>query len=365
MKISLLHMDERTRRSLALALSHGHDGVVVVPDVESAEVAVIDCDDVNAAQTLATIRAQNPALRVIGIGAGTLPAPADIPLLCKPVSAGRLLEATRQLMGVTRVRAAGAAAALGARTEPSRRRPESATSSTQAQQFFDPASYLLGAVMEASSEAKNRDQVAIVRFYGDRVVLIDARSGLVRTNLSSSQARGFAMTPLEAGAPEGVTIGLRRPQIDYLPRAEADATYGATTSGTDQERFMWTLGFLTSRGRLSVGCRVKERTMLRRWPNLTRLSHSTNDMRILAYWTRQAATPQEIADALDVPLTEVYSVHAAACAAGLMRLSSRAADETPAAPPPERPKERGLFSQILGRLLQRKPTPDVTRTVAA
>lgn len=371
MKICLLEMDERTRQSLALVLSHRGDDTVVVAEPDSADVAVLDLDHPNAAQAFAAIRASHPALRAIGLSAAVDPAETDIPVLRKPVSANRLLEAIQKLADVespaTRVLAAGAAAALGARAESSRRRPESPTVLAHDKKYFDPSAYLLGALMDAAAEAEKRDRVAVVRFYGDRLVLIDSRSGLVRTNLSSSQARGFALTTLEGdAAADGATVGLRRPQVEYVSRAEVESAYAGKTYSMPQERFMWTLGAMTSRGRLSATCRADERVYLHRWPNLTRFSHSTNEMRIVSYWVRQATSPQEIAAALGVAETEVFGVYTAACAAGLAGKARREVDGVWEAPQVAAPRERGLLSSILGRLLQRKPAAnEVPQAVAA
>ena len=79
-------------------------------------------------------------------------------------------------------------------------------------------------------------------------------------------------------------------------------------------------------------------------------------MRILAYWVRQAASPQEIAAALDVSVRDVFTVYTAACAAGLAGKARRELDKVWEAPAVAAPRERGLLSSILGRLLQRQPT---------
>jgi hypothetical protein len=255
------------------------------------------------------------------------------------------------------VLAAGAAAALGARTESSRRRPETTAVHASDKKCFDPNAYLLGTLMDAAAESGKRDAVAVISFYGDRLILVDSKAGVMRTNLSSSQARGFALSALEgdSAADASATVGLRRPRVEYVTRAEAGSRYGEKTYSVPQELFMWSLGATTSRGRLSTTCRPDERVYLRRWPNLTRFSHSANEMRIIAYWVRQATSPQEIAAALGVSESEVFSVYTAACAAGLAGKARREVDGIWEAQVVTEPKERGLFSSILSRLLQRKP----------
>ncbi len=359
MNVCLMEMDERTRQSVALVLSHRGDDSIVLGDLESADVAVLDLDHAHALAAFRDAQALRPALRAIGLGAQPEGVDADILVLRKPVSAGRLLEAIQAQGGiespVARVLAAGAAAALAARTESGRRRPDSTLPPPREQASFDPDSYLLGVLMNAAAEAEKRDAVAVVRFYGDRLVLADPQRGLIRTNLSPSQTRGFAMSAIEGAADAPATGRLSRPQVEFLARAEAESRYADATYAVPYEILMWQLGALTSRGRLAASCRADERVYLRRWPNLTRLAHSATEMRILAYWVRQAASPQEIAAALDVPERDVFTVYTAACAAGLAGKARRELDTVWEAPAVAAPRERGLLSSILGRLLQRKP----------
>ena len=370
MKVCLMEMDDRTRQSMTLVLSHRGDDAIVLSDVESADIAVLDLDHENAPQAFRTIQARRPALLAIGLTAKPDLVHADIEILRKPISASRLLEAIQKQAGhetpAAKVLAAGAAAALGARTESARRRPENTTALAHDKKTFDPGSYLLGTLMEAAVEAERRDAVAVISFYGDRVILTDPRNGVIRTNLSSSQARGFALSSMEAdAAAASATVGLQRPRVEYVTRADADSRYTGKTYSVPQEMFMWTLGAMTSRGRLSSTCSPEERVYLRRWPNLTRISHTANEMRIVAYWVRQAISPQEIAAALGVSEREVFGVYTAACAAGLAGKARREADGIWEAPPVAEPRERGLFSSILDRLLQRKPANEETEEAAA
>jgi hypothetical protein len=362
MKVCLMEMDDRTRQSMTLVLSHRGDDAIVLSDVESADIAVLDLDHENAPQAFRTIQARRPALLAIGLTARPDLVHADMEIL---------LEAIQKQAGhetpAARILAAGAAAALGARAESSRRRPENTAVLAHDKKYFDPSAYLLGTLMEAAAEASRRDAVAVISFYGDRIILADPRNGVIRTNLSSSQARGFALSSIEAdpaGDPSA-TVGLQRPRVEYVTRADADSRYRDKTYGVPQEMFMWTLGSMTSRGRLSSTCRPDERVYLRRWPNLTRIPHTANEMRIVAYWVRQAISPQEIVAALGVSEREVFAVYTAACAAGLAGKARREADGIWEAPPVAEPRDRGLFSSILNRLLQRKPANEETQEVAA
>ncbi len=354
---------------MALVLSHRGDDAVVLTDMASADLAILDLDHDNAPLAFQAIHARRPALRAIGLTSQPDQTHDDIVVLRKPVSASRLLEAIQKHAGIetpaAKIHAAGAAAALGTRTAGGRRRAEAPAPASQDKRDFDPGTYLLGVMLEAAAQAEGRDAVAAISISADRIILSDSRSRLIRTNLSPSQTRGFALSALEGGADAPATGGLPRPQVEYLTRAEADSRYAARTYALPQESFMWSLGAMTSRGRLLAGIRPDERVYLRRWPNLTRVAHSPNEMRIVAYWVRQPTSLQEIVAALGVTEREVFTVYAAACAAGLAGRARREVDGMWEAPPVRETQARGLFSSILDRLLQRRSASNEATQEAA
>lgn len=360
MKVCLMQMDQRTRDSMSLVLKHRTDNAVVLADEESADVAVMDLDHENSLQAYQSMRARRPAFRAIGLTSRSDLVHEGIEIIQKPISAGRLLEAIHRIsqgaVQIPGIKAAGAASSLSARIGSSRRRPETAAAS-QGQVSFDPASYLLGTILEAAAEAEKRNAVAVVSFYGDRVILLDKTENLIKTNLTSSQARAFSLTAIDADDVDGLasTVGLQRPAVEYMERDKAKSRYAGRTYDVPMETFMWKLGAMTSRGRLPLGLGAAERVYLRRWPNLTGFSYTDNDMRIIAYWIRQAASLREIAEALGVSEQEVFSVYTAAHAAGLAGKACREADGIWEAPAVEEHRQRGLLSSIMRRLMQRKP----------
>lgn len=360
MKVCLMQMDQRTRESMTLVLKHRTNDAVTLADEASADVAVMDLDHEDSLQAYQALRARRPDFRAIGLSSRTDVAHEGIEVIQKPLSASRLLDAIQKLSGgvvqITSVKAAGAASSLSARIGGSRRRTETAIVA-QAQESFDPDAYLLGSILKAMAEAEKQDAVAVIGFYGDRVILADKVTGLIKTNLSSSQARAFSLTAIEAGEAEGLgsTVGLQRPAVEFMARDKAKSRFAGRTYDVPLETFMWKLGAMTSRGRLPAGHSPEERMYLRRWPNLTGFSYTDNDMRIIAYWMRQAVSLREIAGALGVSEQEVFSVYTAAHSAGLAGKACREVDGIWEAPAVEEHKQRGLLSSIMRRLVQRKP----------
>jgi hypothetical protein len=357
-KICLMEMDPRTKQTMSLVFSHRLDDAIVLADEDTADVAVLDLDLNNALAGYQTIHARRPALRAIGLSSKLGHECDDVLVLQKPISPNRLLEAIQKVSGVgPKVNTAGAASSLSMRIGGSRRRNEAAAPKASDKLSFNPNDYLLGAILTVAAEAEKKDMVGVVSFYGDRIILVDNKSKIIRTNLSSSQARAFALSAV--GADDGdnlsATVGLKRPAFEYLARAEAEKKFASKTYSVPQEIFMWKLGAMSSRGRLPADVNPDERVYLRRWPNMTRFSYTDNEMRVVAYWLRQACSMREITEALDIPEQEVFGVYVAAYAAGLAGKARREADGIWEAPEVAEHKERGLFSSILKRLTQRKP----------
>lgn len=361
-KVCLMEMDDRTKQSVSLVLKHRASNAVVLSDEDAADIALLDLDS-NMDKCLASFRAirdRKPDIRAIGLSANEDLKFDDALILKKPISAGSLLGAIEKISGVNlgsaTIKTAGAASSLSSRVGGSRRRSE-AQSVGEDKIYFEPRDYLLGTVIEAEAEAQKQGMVAVISFYGDRVICIDGKSKMIETNLTSSQARGFAISAVNKDEADGLgaTTGLQKPFVEYMSHADVKRKFAGKTYVVPQEIFMWKLGTTTSRGRLPSGVGLEERVYLRRWPNLTRFSYTDNEMRIIAYWMRQAESVREISEALDIPLPEVCSVYTAAYAAGLSGKARREVDGIWEAPDVSEHKERGLFSSIMKKLLSRKP----------
>jgi len=357
-----MEMDDRTRQSMSLVFKHRAGDGITLTDEAAADIAIFDLDTgvEKSLNTFRSLCAGKPGFRAVGLSSNSDVEHDGIVLLHKPISAGRLLEAIQQASGrqlqTTSIKTSAVASSLSARVTGSRRRPE-ATVVAEEKKHFDPNAYLLGTILNAEAEARQRDMVAVISFYGDRIICVDGKNKLIETNLSSSQARGFAISAVNVDEGEGwsATVGLDRPAIEYLSHAEVKRRFGGKTYAVPHEIFMWKLGAATSRGRLPEGLSMDERVYLRRWPNMTRFSYTDNEMRIVAYWLRQADSLREIAEALDVTEQEVSAVYTAAFAAGLAGKARRESDGIWEAPEVVEHKQRGVFSSILKKLLQRKP----------
>jgi len=114
--------------------------------------------------------------------------------------------------------------------------------------------------------------------------------------------------------------------------------------------FLWQIALWTAQGRFPEGLDLKQPVFLREWPNMTRLLLFPNAMRIAALMKEQPRTLTEISTLLNVPQQYVFAFYSAAHSIGLASQATRHVDSIVEPIQAEKPKKRGIFSRILGRL---------------
>lgn len=112
------------------------------------------------------------------------------------------------------------------------------------------------------------------------------------------------------------------------------------------DELLWTAGFHASRGRLLEGCHTYDVVQLRHWPNLSRLPHTPNTMRIVAMLTRHPTSIALAHRLLKIEPQELYQVYSAARCAGLANVVNGAAQEPLLKPH----KNQTLLSQLMAKI---------------
>lgn len=359
-------VDDRVRDSLQLFFRHRAEGMFVLTDEDDADIALVDLDSENAEQLYRGFRDRNPLKPIGAICSNASVRNAELETISKPLSATNLLSLLQKLSG-TEINAADsdygkAAFQLNERVAEKKTSSDRRASLQEDNLYFDPQQYFLGYVLEALTGPKDGREVVQISM-GSRVVVLDSRYDSAMSNLSRTQLRAISITPIEDGASK--STWLHRPSIEILPRDIAQERCDASFSKESLESFLWKLAGVTSQGKLPIKMPADEKLFLRRWPNLTRLPYSNNDMRILSYWIRQPSQPKELACALGIPVEEVFRVCASAFAAGLVGECKRKADGLWEAPEVIEHKKRGLFSSILTRLTQGKKVAGNEQEAAA
>jgi hypothetical protein len=142
-----------------------------------------------------------------------------------------------------------------------------------------------------------------------------------------------------------ITAPLARLKITIL--APGDARTPATEQiGRNIDELMWQAAFYASAGRLMQGCYRDDVVELAYWPNLSRLPHTPNSMRIAALLTRHPTSISFATRLLKVEPAEMYQFYSAARAAGLARPINRAVEE----PKLEPHRNQSLLSSLLKKI---------------
>ncbi len=102
---------------------------------------------------------------------------------------------------------------------------------------------------------------------------------------------------------------------------------GQDTIGRNIDELMWQAAFHASNGRLMEGCYRDDVVELKYWPNLSRLPHTPNTMRIAALLSRHPTSAYFASRLLKLSQAEMYQFYSAARAAGLALPINRSVSE--------------------------------------
>jgi hypothetical protein len=119
-----------------------------------------------------------------------------------------------------------------------------------------------------------------------------------------------------------------------------------TQVGRNLDELMWQAAFYASQGRLMPGCYRDDVVELEFWPNLSRLPHGPNAMRIAALLSRHPTSIFFASRLLKVESAELYQFYSAARAAGF----ARAINRTPEEPKLEPHRNQSLLSSLLKKI---------------
>lgn len=116
--------------------------------------------------------------------------------------------------------------------------------------------------------------------------------------------------------------------------------------GRNIDELMWMAAFYASPGRLMQGCYRDDVVELEYWPNLSRLPHTPNTMRIAALLSRHPTSIFFATRLLKVEPGEMYQFYSAARAAGFARPINRAPEE----PKLEPHRNQSLLSALMKKI---------------
>lgn len=134
-------------------------------------------------------------------------------------------------------------------------------------------------------------------------------------------------------------------RVAVLETEDADRRADSRTPRNVDE-LLWMAGFHASGGRLMEGCNTYDVVQFQHWPNLTRLPHTPNTMRIVAMLTRHATSIALAHRLLKIEPAELYRIYSAARCAGLVRVVNGAVQE-PALKPH---RNQTLLSHLMAKI---------------
>ncbi len=119
-----------------------------------------------------------------------------------------------------------------------------------------------------------------------------------------------------------------------------------TQVGRNLDELMWLAAHFASQGRLMPGCYRDDVVELEFWPNLSRLPHGPNAMRIAALLSSHPTSIFFASRLLKVEPAELYEFYSAARAAGLARAINRKPEE----PELEPHRNQSLLSSLMKKI---------------
>lgn len=193
--------------------------------------------------------------------------------------------------------------------------------------YFNPDDYLLSTLRRA---AANKQDIHLE---------VD---GLGELLMLSSRGEYFAfvtdMPAFMASTPGHFRLNILSADDHRIPATDS--------IGRNIDELLWQAAFYASAGRLMQGCYRDDVVELEYWPNLSRLPHTPQAMRIAALLSRHPTSIFFATRLLKVPPAEMYQFYSAARAAGLARPINR----TPEEPKLEPHRNQTLLSSLLSKI---------------
>lgn len=194
--------------------------------------------------------------------------------------------------------------------------------------YFNPDEYLLNTLRRASANMQ------------DLHIEIDGLGELI---LLSKRGEYFAHV---ADMPAFLTASPEQCRLNILKEGDARIPEAARV-GRNIDELMWQAAFHASNGRMLEGCYRDDVVELEQWPNLSRLPHTPNSMRIAALLSRHPTSIFFATRLLKVEPAEMYQFYSASRAAGLARPINREVEE----PSLEPHQNQSLLSSLMGRII--------------
>jgi len=376
LRITLVGMDQRVKHMLQLFFKGACKNSCVIVEDKLAEISMVDMDSPNAQALYEKQRTQFPKHQyiVLSLEDNNLP---DAFYIAKPIKIGQLLEVLTKLRKIRQNQQLSSdtpvlkskergvkqpllskeksSASKASAHKPAMRLDESnATSYMGALHAIDindakqrrMASYkpndFLQAYVEHAYEVALRKNKIVSLEHSWKPIIIFPKQNKVYIDANEKQLQAVCRIQLGVFSnSSGLGVSLHD---------EVDEASLGTYRVFSMDAFLWKITLWTAQGRFPEELDLSQAVFLREWPNMTRLMIFPHAMRIAALMHEKPRNLIDIAKLLNVPEQYVFAFYSAAHSIGLASQAVRQVDSMVKHELPEKPKKRGLFARILGRL---------------
>ncbi|MGH8548144.1 MAG: hypothetical protein ACRERU_05995 [Methylococcales bacterium] len=398
LRIRVRGMDDRSLSTFQLFLQGPCRNQAVPVREESADVALVDLDGVNAFEAVAGERERFPG-RPIMVSSWRRPDLSGMIYVSKPINASGMMaaiaEAKAMLSGTAsppdkqpetirnekpeKYREGDAGVRMAAVSE---RKPkihlDSRRSTHQtamllderaystyvgvvadinindphqvAKAHYDKRKYLQAYVESAVRVARSRNRILQLNC-GWQPITIFPRSNEIWIDADDRQTRAFCVVLIHSILDIDVVGADSYPRSIISPVSPDRINVDRDPKKFQSiDAFIWKIALWTSNGRVPDGIRLDQPVHLDRWPNLSRFVIIPHALRIAALLIEKPMTLLEVARTLNIRQQYVFSFFSAAMALGLAGQSRRQEDLVSAGPSRVEQPRMGLLQKILNRL---------------
>lgn len=349
--VAVFGLDQRSQETLRVAFSRAGKGAYELVGEAAADVAVVNMDKAGVAELWTGYRARHASLPTIVLALQD-PGLENTLFVARPIRLEKLFAAIDKATVDSGCGQTGENGHSVSTEDPGRsiagRSAERQRKNFQANKklFFDPQHYLLSRIQRLLAEAQKKKtayRLLIATEGAWQAVTFFPLSGQVLVSLDPQRLQHLCTTPVYC-------IDIRIERLDSKESTRLEQSLAQCHDVQQLDAFLWQVSLWTAQGRVPTGTDLSAPIYLSCWPNLTRLRHAANIMRVCTLLIEQARPLPLVARVLNIPRQQVFAFYTAAQSLGLVGYAQREGDRLLVAEAPARHGQHKLLARMLGKL---------------
>ena len=321
-------MDKRSEDRMLNIFSMNFKGQCECSDIDNSDTVIMDMDDKDVASEWTEFRVKYPDVPVIILAKNNIELIGTI-YISKPAKIVELLSALKKSSNKEistnlneNKKTLKVANALESRHQTPTTNKETPASFGI---FYNPEQFLQGKILRVIKEGNKLEKSMFLKCWKDHWIVTFPGSNSILQNVGDKKIKTLGLVQMGDGDTEQFSYSEHQfSDNEILLMADTPANKVKLTL-TDQ--FIWNLTVKTARGRVPEGTSLDGLHVLQYWPNLPRLLHIPNAMRISAFWLDRPQSINNIILKLSIPLEDVLTYFSAASASGILKPAKRKEDE--------------------------------------